>query len=419
MVMLAGWRAATNGRGIAEESMRMATGLKGGSPASPAKRTSTKPPSADAPPHQMVFWKGTLLLLLAFCLTGIIPMAILAYAAGPLDLTPSSFAALFPQPTPPTPTSVPDLALPRDAWVTQSVNVLPDPAKGTPLATLAPAFPVRLLEHKRVGNTIWSRVEWSGPVAGTGGQGWVPDGMLISYGATGAILGDLGALAPSLRQAVAPAGKQFAAMVYIPSQNRLYTQGAPNGFFALGTGLRPMLLSALYSGAEAQNKAVNLTDALSLSHGDATVTPRIYQQLGGAAGLSLYLNSKSVQGIQTAPTWMACHATPRAMIDFYTQLAGDLLQAKDRSAVYSVLALADASTTSNLVAPWARAAGNLLVVGVAPTDATFTVSMAGVLNPAQGPQVIVVAVATAQTSTDAAFQAMKAFYSPLTTVFGS
>jgi hypothetical protein len=403
----------------------MATGLKGDSPASKQKRAATKPSSADAPPHQphqphqMLFWKGTLLMLLAFCLTGIIPVAIVVYATGSLHLTPPSLAALFPQPKTPTPTDAPDLALPRDAWVTQSVNVLPDPATGTPVATLAPAFPVRLLEHKRVGNTVWSRVEWGGPVAGTGGEGWVPDGLLISYGATGAILGDLGALAPSLRQAVAPAGKQFAAMVYIPSQNRLYTQGAPDDFFALGTGVRPIMLSALYSGAEAQNKAVSLTDALTLSHGDATVTPRIYQQLGGATGLSLYLSSKSVQGVQTAPTWMACHATPRAMIDFYTQLAGDLLQPKDHSAVYSVLALADAPTTTNLVAPWARAAGNLLVAGIAPTDNTFTVSVAGVLNPAKGPQVIVVAVATAQSSTDAALQAMKAFYTPLTTLFGA
>jgi hypothetical protein len=400
----------------------MATGLKGDSPASKQKRAATKPSSADAPPHQphqMLFWKGTLLMLLAFCLTGIIPVAIVVYATGSMHLTPSSFAALFPQPKTPTPTDAPDLALPRDAWVTQSVNVLPDPATGPPVATLAPAFPVRLLEHKRVGNTVWSRVEWGGPVAGTGGEGWVPDGLLISYGSTGAILGDLGALAPSLRQAVVPAGKQFAAMVYIPSQNRLYSQGAPDDFFALGTGLRPIMLSALYSGAEAQNKAVSLTDALALSHGDATVTPRTYQQLGGAAGLSLYLSSKSVQGIQTAPTWMACHATPRAMIDFYTQLAGDLLQPKDHSAVYSVLALADAPTTTNLVAPWARAAGNLLVAGIAPTDNTFTVSVAGVLNPAKGPQVIVVAVATAQTSTDAALQAMKAFYTPLTTMFGA
>src|SRR6185437_10073767 len=392
MVVRAGLRTATNGRGIAEESVWMATGLKGGSPASKQKRAATKPSSADAPPHQMIFWKGTLLILVVFCLAGIIPVAIVLSATGPVNLSPSSFAALFPQPKTPTPTDAPDLALPRDAWVTQTVNVLPDPAKGTPLATLAPAFPVRLLQHKRVGNTIWSRVEWSGPVAGTGGEGWVPDGMLISYGATGAILGDLGALAPSLRQVVAPAGKQFAAMIYIPSQNRLYIQGAPDGFFALGTGLRAMQLSALYSGAETQNKSVNLTDALALSHGDATVTPRIYQQLGGAAGLSLYLNSKSVQGIQTAPTWLACQATPRAMIDFYTQLAGDLLQVKDRSAVYSVLALADAPTTTNLVAPWARAAGNLLVVGSARTDSTFTVSVAGVLNPAKGPQVVVVAV---------------------------
>jgi hypothetical protein len=396
----------------------MATGLKSGPPASKQKRAATKPSSADAPPHEMGAWRAMLVILLAFCLVGAIPFGIVVYASGRLNLNPSSFIPLFARSSTPTPTDVPDLALPRDAWVTRTVDVLPNPAKGTALATLAPAFPVRLLEHQRVGNTIWSRVEWSGPVDGAGGAGWVPDGMLISYGETGAILGDLGALAPSLRQAVAPAGKQFSVMVYIPSQNRLYTQGAPDGPFALGTGFRAMLLSALYAGAEAQNKSVNLSDALSLSHGEATATPRLYQQLGGASGLSLYLSSKSVLGLQTSPTWTACHATPRTMIDFYTQLAGTLLRAKDRSAVMSVLALADAPLTTNLAAPWARSAGNLLVVGIAPTDNTFTVSVAGVLNPAKGPQIVVIAVATSQSSTDAALQAMKAFYTPLTTLFG-
>ncbi len=365
----------------------------------------------------MVVWKATLLVLLAFCLAGAIPTGIVAYATGHLNLAPSSLVALLARSSTPTPTDAPDLALPRDAWVTRSVDVLPNPAKGAALATLAPAFPVRLLQHQRVGNTIWSRIQWDGPVSGAGGAGWVPDGMLVSYGQTGAILGDLGALAPTLRQAVAPAGKQFSAMVYIPSQNRIYTQGAPDNPFALGSGFRAMLLSALYAGAEAHNQSVNLTDALSLSHGDANTTLRIYQQLGGASGLSLYLSSKSIQGFQTAPVWTASQATPRAMITFYTQLAGDLLQAKNHSAVISVLALADAPTTTNLVAPWARAAGNLLVAGIAPTDNTFTVSVAGVLSPAKGPQVIVMAVATGQSSTDAALQAMKAFYLPLTTLF--
>jgi hypothetical protein len=39
------------------------------------------------------------------------------------------------------------------------------------------------------------------------------------------------------------------------------------------------------------------------------------------------------------------------------------------------------------------------------------------LNPPGGPQIIVVAVATNQPSTDAALQVMKAFYAPLTTLF--
>ena len=398
--------------------MRMASGVRHAPPAPPQKRPTPKPSSADAPPHQMATWRASAIILLAFFLVGIIPVGIVAHATGqPRFTLPSSITLFAGATSTAIPTDAPDLALPRDAWATRSVDVLPNPAQGTALATLAADFPVKVLQHQRVGNTIWSRVEWTGPVNGTGGAGWVPDTALISYGTTGAILGDLGALAPTLRQAVAPYAKQFTAAVYIPSQNRLYSAGAVDDVFALGTGLRPMLLSALFSGAQAQNQSVSLTDELSLSHGDANGTLRIYQQLGGANSLSLYLSSHNIAGFQTAPVWTACYTTTRAMTDYYAQLAGALLPAKARSSTISILSLADAPTTTNLVLSWARAAGNLLVVGIAPTDNTFTVSVAGILSPKNGPQMIVVAVATAQPSTDAALQTMKAFYTPLTTMF--
>lgn len=368
----------------------------------------------------MSVWRATALMLMAFCLTGIIPLGIIAHATNRLNLTltlPTGLPSFAGIGAAPTPTDAPDLALPRDSWTTRTVDVLPGADQGQAIAILAPGFPVRLLQHQRVGATIWSRIEWTGPVKGSGGSGWAPDSAFVAYGHTGAILGDLGALAPSLRQAIAPHAKQFAAAVYIPSQNRLYNAGSLDGAYALGTGFRPMLLSALFAGAESSGKPVSLTDALALSHGDANGTVRIYQQLGGAAGLSLYLSSRSISGFQPGPIWTACHATPRAAIDFYTQLAGDLLQSKDRASAISILALADAPPTTNLVAPWAGTAGNLLAVGIAPTNNTFTVSVAGMLNPPGGPQIIVVAVATNQPSTDAALQVMKSFYTPLTTLF--
>lgn len=395
----------------------MATRVK----SSPPTPTRTKPSASSStlatPPHQMAAWKATLLILLAFCVAGIIPAGIVARATGNLRLALPAGIPLFA--STPTPTDVPDLALPRDAWVTRSVDVLPQPGKGAPLATLAPAFPVNLLQHQRVGDTIWSHIQWAGPVSGTGGAGWVLDSALMAYGGNtgGAILGDLGALSPMLRQAVSPYATQFSAVVYIPGQNRLYSAGTPDTPFALGTGYRAMLLSALFSGAEAHKQSISLTDALSLSHGDPIGMPRIYQQLGGAASLSLYLSSHNIQSFQTAPEWTACQATPRAISDFYYQLANNLLQAKDRASAISILSLADAPTTTSLVVSWAHAAGNLLVVGVAPTGGTFTVSVAGILNPAKGPQLIVVAVATGQTSTDAAMQIMKAYYTQLTTLF--
>lgn len=367
----------------------------------------------------MSAWKASLLILMAFCIAGIIPLAILASVTDHFGLTiPPTFAPFAGFSSAPTPTDAPDLALPRDSWTTRTVDVLPRAGQGAAVATLAPGFPVKLQQHQRVGNTLWSRIEWDGPVKGTGGAGWAPDAAFVAYGQTGAIFGDLGALAPSLREAVAPAGKNFAAAVYIPSQDRLYNAGSLDGVFALGTGVRPMLLSALFAGAESDKKPVSLTDELPLSHGDANTATRIYQQLGGASGLSVYLTSHSVSGFQFAPLWTACHVTPRATIDFYTQLAGDLLNAKDRAAVISILSLADAGSTSKVAASWAGTAGNLLVVGVAPTDNTFTVSVAGILNPPGGPRLIVSAVVTSQPSTDAALQIMKSFYTPLTTLFG-
>jgi hypothetical protein len=393
----------------------MAIGVQSAPPAPPRKRPTSKRGATVAPPHQMSAWRGTLIILLAFCMVGIVPLVIVAEATGHLAFP--SFSLPLSNPfsaTTPTPTDAPDLALPRDAWVTRSVDVLPHPGQGAALATLAPAFPVRLLQHQRVGNTLWSRIEWTGPVHSMDGAGWVPNNLLDSNGHTGAILGDLGALSPALRQAVSPYARQFSAVVYIPSQRRLYNAGGMDNSLTLGTGFRPMLLSALYGEAEAKHTSVSLMDALLISHSDASGTPRIYQQLGGASGLSTYLGNHAIAGFQTDPTWSACQATPRAMMTFYAQLAGNLLTKADTTSVVSILSLADAATTSNLTASWARTAGNLLVVGVAPTGNTWTVSVAGILNPPNGPQVIVVAVATGQSSSDGATPAMKAFYQQLT-----
>ena len=74
----------------------MATGVKNAPPASSRKRTSKPAKSAPSgkssgapagsPPHQMSAWTASLLILLAFCLTGIIPLGILARATDHVSL---------------------------------------------------------------------------------------------------------------------------------------------------------------------------------------------------------------------------------------------------------------------------------------------------------------------------------------------
>lgn len=374
-------------------------------------------PGAPAAGGPLPWWQASLLIFLAFCLLGAIPAALAGNFTGSWSLRLPGAPQVYTT-ADPTATPAPDLALPRQAWIAAHVAAIAEPGSGSPIATLDAGFPVILLKHALVAGSSWSNIQWDGPVSGTGGSGWVPDSALVSYGGASHPIGDLGALAPALAQALAPYASQLAVSLYFPDSGRLYRarDGQP---FVLGGGFSAVLLADSFATAAAHKQPPPATSATSqaalVAGTDAPSGATLYSQLGAASGVAAYLQGIGVSGIQPAANdWSSAQATPAAMLRFYDTLAdGGILAAPDRDAVVSLLAKSNAPATARLLDPSSLQAGSVLVVGAAQAGSQWTLSACGVVRPVHGPRYIVAAVVTGQPSQAAAQQALSLFYGRL------
>lgn len=320
----------------------------------------------------------------------------------------------------PTPTDPADLALPHPSWAAKSVPVVAQPASGQPaIATLDAGFPVSVTAHRRSGATLWSHIVWSGPTHATGGEGWVPDAALVGFGGQTRALGDLGALSPALPSALAPYTTRLGVALYFPESGQLYRTGADQPV-ALGDGLRPILLAALFARAEAPHAAalpLGAANAAALATritaGDATSTTTAYTYVGDAAGISAYLSSVGITGIAPAAgDWLGAQATPNGLLQFYSALTtGQLLNAEDRAVV---LAAAPASAGAGPTVPAGPA--NVLVIGATQTKGGWTMSACGSFAVGKGPRVVIAAVVRDQPTRDAAAHALALLTTRMTTL---
>ena len=246
----------------------------------------------------------------------------------------------------------------------------------------------------------------------------MPDSSLVSYDAAAHPIGDLGALSPALAQALAPYAKQIAVSVYFPDTGWLYRANDGQSF-TLGGGFSAVLLTDSFATAAAHHQPVPATSATSpaakVAAADAPSGATLYSQLGGASGMTNYLHSINVFGFQPAANdWTATQATPAGMVQFYDALVdGGILTAPNRDVVISLLAQANAPATAQFLDPKSLQPGSALVPGAVQTGGTWTLSVCGIVRPANGPRYIVAAVITGQPSQAAAQQALSLFYGRL------
>lgn len=367
---------------------------------------------------------SALLIALAFCVIGLVPAvltgAALTVQGTRLPALPISVPSLQRWlPAPPAPTSPPDLALPRNAWIATETSVRSAPG-GQQIALLEPGFPVLLLTRQTSGGTAWLQIHWGGPTPTTGGTGWVRDGTTVSVGAGSRPIGDLGALAPALNATLAPLGTAFSASLYFPDAGQLYSAHADVPF-ALGNGFRALLLPAYlasleaHSGAGLQNKVV----VNGVAAGDSTAMAGAYTQLGGAAGLNAYLAGLGVAGAQPGATWQAGLATTTTLTQLYAALAaGQTLSAGDRATVLGQIPRGNASDAAVAVAAVNAGPSGSVVAGLAQTAGGWTLSVFGIAAPQGGPRIIFAVALRDASSAQAAARSLAAFFQTLNAQVG-
>lgn len=349
---------------------------------------------ADGQPGPLALARTMVLLLLAICVVGVGPLLVVngIFSALRVDVPPLPGLSLFA----PIATEAHDLALPRQAWTATRVDVLAQPGHGSQLATLEAGFPVTITAHQRAGATMWSRITWGGPTRSSGGEGWTPDNALLSYGGQVRPIGDLGALSPQFQATLAPYGSRVAAALYFPEAGQLYRTGGDRPF-ALGDGFRSVVLATILALNEDPRQhigtAVAASTATQVANGDNSATSFSYGAVGDMAGISAYLAKVGIVGIQPAQgDWRGAQATPNALLQFYTALAtGQILNDADRGKVSSLLGHTISSVSAQMLAMLSPGNGGFLVIGVAQGAGGWTMSVSGIIVPAQGSRVVLVA----------------------------
>jgi hypothetical protein len=365
-----------------------------------------------------------LLIALAFGVIGLVPAVLtgsaLTVLGAHLPALPPSLSGLQRWlPTPPVPTSAPDLALPRNAWIATETGVRATP-DGQQLAVLEPGFPVRLLARQPDGRTMWLQIQWAGPTPTTGGTGWVRDGAAVSYGGDSRAIGDLGALSAALSTTITPMGAAFSASLYFPDVGQLYSTRAEMPV-ALGNGFRALVLPAYLASLESHSSSSlkNGITVNSVAAGDNTAMSGVYTQLGGAAGLSAYLAGIGVTGTQPGATWQTGLATTATLTQLYAVLAaGQTLNAADRATVLSQAPKGNPPDAAAAVEAVMAGSGGSVVAGISQTASGWTLSVFGIAAPPGAPRTIFAVALRDAPSAAGAAQSLAAFFKALNAQVG-
>ena len=399
------------------------------------------------------WFSSTVLLVLAFVIMGVAPIALLLRLFGVVRLpnppvpgfgNPASVQTATPhnQPT----ATAPELGFPRSAWIANTTSIYVDPQSALTSAQLQPGFPVTVQAVRTVSGTRWYQITWAGPTAATNGHGWVPEAALANNGITGPAVGDAAALSPTLASALSPLGSTVALAVYFPKTQQLYLNGNGDTAYTLGTGARSLVLAALVANLppattgtpSATTPMPTLAPAQQglfwqqVATGDPTSTAQAYQQLDTAAGLDTFANAFVLTGITPgAQDWTQTQATPRALVQFYAELgnqsytptAGQLDSAA-RTHVLSLLTAPPPTPTtvppelSALVIPPAVGAHVALIVGTEQGSAGWSVNVAGLVTLPSGLTYVEAICIQGASSRVAGANALRSAQNTLATVMG-
>jgi len=228
-------------------------------------------------------------------------------------------------------------------WVQGETALLDAPGIGQALAHVGQDFPLTLL-----GDTAWDKamlwyhVQWAVP--NRTASGWV-QASAISFTSPDNAVGwaAVDALSPDLAAYLASLGGNVGAAIYDVTGNRYYTYDE-DGQFITGSSIKVPIMLTLLNLTESQgrepddNEMSLLTTMIENSNNDSAAA-LYYGETGGAAGVTSYLQSIGINGLNADPDafgWSLI--TPQAMVNLLTLLyEGKILTTTDRALALNLM----------------------------------------------------------------------------------
>ncbi len=228
-------------------------------------------------------------------------------------------------------------------WVQGDTALLDVPGTGQAVAHVGQDFPLTLL-----GDTAWDKamlwyhVQWAVPKRTA--SGWV-QASAISFTSPSNTVGwaAVDALSPDLAAYLASLGDNVGAAIYDVTGNRYYTYDE-DGQFITGSSIKVPIMLTLLNLTESQgrepddNEMSLLTTMIENSNNDSAAA-LYYGETGGAAGVTSYLQSIGINGLNADPDafgWSLI--TPQAMVNLLTLLyEGKILTATDRALALNLM----------------------------------------------------------------------------------
>lgn len=371
-------------------------------------------------------WLGAAFtVLVLFCVIGVIPTALGGEAFGYWRLPIGSFQLAY---SPWSLTYDAPLAKPAPMLANATVRVATTPGGSTVVATLEPGFSTQVTRYATYAGARWAQITWGGPTRAAGGSGWTRASDLIAATTTSAAsqvsqprnIGDMGALSPAFGQAVGALGPGFASALYFPATSASYHTASIDSAEPLGSQVVPLVLTALYAKGivAAQPNATSGPPAIArdLANGNAQALTFDYALVGDAQGIDTYLTQQHITGFQFAAHQpLQAQGSVRSLALFYSALAsGALVSANDQAQIVTLLGAADNGAAS-AIAPQSIIGSGALIITTSNANGGVSTIAAGVLTPANGPTVVLVAVSHGASAT-ATEKAMQTYFARLLTV---
>ncbi|HEY7349389.1 MAG TPA: serine hydrolase [Ktedonobacterales bacterium] len=228
-------------------------------------------------------------------------------------------------------------------WALGDTTLLSAAGTGQATVHIGQQFPLTLVgDASWVKGALWYQVQWKAPK--TSGNGWAP-ATALTFTSPGNVPGwaSFDVLSSDLAQYLASLDKTVAAVVYDITRLRYYTYNM-DGRFITGSSMKVTIMLTFLNMTESEGREPNsqemqlLTTMIENSDNDSAST-LYFKKIGGAAGVSRYLQEIGVTGLEPNPeAWGYSTISPLVMTHILTLLQeGKILTQQDRDLAFNLM----------------------------------------------------------------------------------